>query len=247
MNNIELIEINLGLPDCHCTNCISCEINIGLLKKLCASLLWPSSDLGIGGHPLRFNWWKDWLIYLSKLPRNIYIVDSMKVLNIEKCELIECLPNVYLSIEIENINDIEVIKNNKIKYESLLCSIANVKNLNNKIIENNNIIIEQPTGDISSDSQGFIIEYMKGKSFNGCRLSSRSIICVNVYGDVYPCVALQYDKFCLGNIFVNEEKEILNKYDIFLSGIKCVMCCQGRSFARYGVLDKDYLCTNLVN
>lgn len=243
---LELIEINLGRSDCH-SNSDGCEnVTLSQIKSLILTLPWKRVDIGIGGQPFRFKWWKEMILFLSTSEFNFYFVDLLKNVKRKDLSIFEAAKNLFLSIEVKNEQDIVVLRNSSVRYETILVSVLDVvKNKNLEVFMGENVVIEQVTFNIKKDLDNLLINFLKKRSMNVCRLNFRSVICVNIYGDVFPCVALQYKNFYLGNIFKNNKTEIMKNYSRFLKQIKCNFCCQARSFSRYGVLNRDYLCKHI--
>ncbi|MGI6680760.1 MAG: SPASM domain-containing protein [Bdellovibrionota bacterium] len=216
------------------------DIKFKQLKMIFENLPWSNAEIGIGGHPFRYPWWKSMLFFLSNSGRKIYFVDTINFLTKEKIDVINSFNNFHLIIEVEKQKDLEDIHKNQIKYEALMCSFNNIQN----IIMNDNIVIEQPVTNINAIMEEYAKQFFKHYKKDICRLNEQTIVCVAIDGDVYPCVALQQKTYCLGNIFNDDEKKIKKEYGSFIKKISCKYCCQGRSVSRYKILNCDFLCNH---
>lgn len=245
---LKYAEINLERTDFRCRVDSPCKVTFAKVKKVLSALPSGIKSVGIGGSPLRFSWWNALVRFLSSLDYSISIVDTTENLNETKLTELRRAKNISVFVEVVGSEDLKFLNSYSSLLSGVLVSFVTLykHNMLREKIRKLQIeyLMEQPSYidkevDISSLS-GFLkeIHYVR----KACKVANKQVIGFDINGWYYPCIAMRGDDFKLGNIFKDSFSEILANYDVVMSKIKCVYCCQGRSLDQFGVLNSDSLC-----
>jgi radical SAM protein with 4Fe4S-binding SPASM domain len=243
----KLLEINLGFPDFRFKSDRIKKISFSQIDALLKALPEGVQNLGIGGSPLRFKWWRRLVGSLSTIKKNVVLVEKVSRVNTSMIKFLKT-KGVELFLEVEDLNQIKEILKFQSSCGMFLISLE-------KIYRDENLLnalerigvpfnIERITWKLS-DTEGEKIRRFLGKARKidrKCEIIENKVIGLGLDGNFYPCVALQFPDFELGNIFKDNFGKIVENYHIFKRKLKCPYCCQARSWNKYKVLNQDFLC-----
>jgi radical SAM protein with 4Fe4S-binding SPASM domain len=243
----QLIEINLGFPDFRYKETKIEKLSFPYVKVLLGALPAHIKNVGIGGSPLRFEWWREFVYFLSNMEKNITLVEKVSQIDDLRVKFIKTT-KIKLFLEIEDINEIKKACSLKNNCDKFLVSLE-------KIYENNSFFnslkrtkipfgIETITWQIDDVETRRIKQFLShlGNVNIRCEIMENKVIGLGLDGNFYPCVALQFSEFKLGNIFNDNFDKILRNYIKFKKKLKCQYCCQARSWSKYKSLNQDPLC-----
>ncbi len=250
LNNLpKLLEINLGFPDFRFKSDRIKELPFFQIEALMKALPKEIQNLGIGGSPLRFKWWRRLVGLVSTIKKNVVLVEKVSRVNIPMIKFLKT-KGIELFLEVEDLNQIKEIWKFKSSCEMFVISLEKIykdENLFNGLKRMNvPFNIERITWKLSDDEGKKIRRFLDKKRKVGrkCEIVENKVIGLGLDGNFYPCVALQFPDFELGNIFKDNFGKIVKNYHIFKRKLKCPYCCQARSWNKYKVLNRDFLCSH---
>lgn len=248
MNSVpELIEINLGFPDFRVKIEKVENLPFSQVKVLLKALPNQIKNVGIGGSPLRFKWWKEFIDQLSILKKNIILVERVSQIDHLKAKFVK-KKGIGLFLEVENLNQIRKILRLKDGCEMFLVSLEKVykdKHFFDALMKAKvPFKIETITWRLNDGEINKMRQFLgwPGNVARECEIAKNKVIGLSLDGNFYPCVALQFPEFKLGNIFSDCFDKILRSYLKFKKKLGCKYCCQARSWSKYKALNQDFLC-----
>jgi len=243
----ELLEINLGFPDFRFKCNEIQNLPFSQVETLLKALPKEIKNVGIGGSPLRFNWWKDFVDLLSILDKNIILVEKVSQINISKMHFTK-QKGIKFVLEVENLNQVRKGLKFKNDCEIFLISLGNASK-DRKLLDflkkaGISFNIEAITWGSNRVETKRIKQFLEwwGEVDSKCGIITNKVIGLGIDGNFYPCVALQFPEFKLGSIFRDDFSEIVKSYSRFKEKLICQYCCQARSWSKYKVLNRDFLC-----
>ena len=245
-----LIEINFGFPDFRLKTKLIKKFNFPTVKKLILALPEEVREVGIGGAPLRFDWWEEFIELLeNQKGKNFNLVEKISHLSLKKIDLIHKKTRVKLYVEIESFGDIKTLLGFNKKYELAMIGLETaceepkiVQEITKLGLPYNIEMITWATDRIKTKQIQWFLKRGKNLVKKKCGVAEGKLIGLDMKGNFYPCVALQFPKFCLGNIYKVKFDKIMTNYWKFMNKITCDYCCQARSWNKSKILNKDFLC-----
>ena len=243
----DLIEINLGFPDFRFRSGKTEKLSFFQVEALVKALPKAVQNIGMGGSPLRFEWWKELVVLLSSIKKNVVLVEKISQIDTSRTNLLQ-IKGIKLFLEVESLNQVGKVWKFKDNCEMFLISLG-------KIYKNMHLLnalkktgvpfnIETITWQFDDDEIKKISQFLDrlGRVNRKCEIVESRIIGLGLDGTFYPCVALQFPEFRLGNIFNDGFDKIVRNYLEFKGKLRCQYCCQARSWSKYKALNQDFLC-----
>lgn len=247
----KLVEISFGYPDFRFRPKTIRKPKFSDINLLIRNLPKEIKRVGIGGGPLRFKWWKKLIDSLENQDKEFSLVEEIDYLNLEKSNFLKGKA-IKLFVEIKNLEDTRALLNFNGGYEMAIISLDVIyKKDGEKIIKTlEKFKIPFSIEGITWRKKEAEIEEIKrflGKKkriTDKCGIVEEKLIGLGTNGDFYPCVALQFSEFYLGNIFRDKFDKIIINYQKFRDKINCKYCCQARSWNQNKTLNNDFLCNH---